>query len=215
MGLISRTILAWMPLAAAITILSVLIYAAVQQNYRQSLNDPQIQMAEDAAFDIDHRSTSWESIVPQGHQIPVGSLTPWIAITDREGHILTDYDDSGDTSIEHITAVATTLATEGGPVGYLDIPKGVLDYARSKGQNRLTWQPYQLQQDFLGYTFREAIVVVPLKDGGYVVAGRNMREVEEREGRLCMMVLLAWLAAMGASLLFKAVESFFLAKMRT
>ena len=114
-----------------------------------------------------------------------------------------------------MTGVAPTLATEGGPVGYLDIPKGVLDYARSKGQNRLTWQPYQLQQDFLGYTFREAIVVVPLKDGGYVVAGRNMREVEEREGRLCMMVLLAWLAAMGASLLFKAVESFFLAKMRT
>ena len=214
MSLIVRILISWMPLAAAITIICALIYASVQQQYRQSLNDPQIQMAEDAAFDIDHRSTSWESIVPQGHQIPVGSLTPWIAITDREGHILTDYDDSGDTSLEHITAVATTLATEGGPVGYLDIPKGVLDYARSKGQNRLTWQPDQLQQDFLEYTVREAIVVVPLKDGGYVIAGRNMREVEEREGRLTMMVFLAWVAAMGASLLFKAVETYFLGKMR-
>ena len=29
-----------------------LIYGTVQQNYRESLNDPQIQMAEDKAYDL-------------------------------------------------------------------------------------------------------------------------------------------------------------------
>jgi hypothetical protein len=40
----------WLPLAALTTALCGLVYLAVQQALRQAANDPQIQMAEDAAY---------------------------------------------------------------------------------------------------------------------------------------------------------------------
>ena len=38
----------WLPLGGAIVILCAFAYAAIQQSYRTALNDPQIQMVEDA-----------------------------------------------------------------------------------------------------------------------------------------------------------------------
>ena len=49
MRFLVRVLVSWLPLAVASTGMCLLVYATVQQNYRQSLNDPQIQMAEDAA----------------------------------------------------------------------------------------------------------------------------------------------------------------------
>jgi hypothetical protein len=42
----------WLPAAVAATVLAVLVAGAVQQNIRQAANDPQIQMAEDAATSL-------------------------------------------------------------------------------------------------------------------------------------------------------------------
>jgi hypothetical protein len=39
----------WLPIVVVITALSGLVYVAVQQALRQDANDPQIQMAQDAA----------------------------------------------------------------------------------------------------------------------------------------------------------------------
>ena len=50
MNFFVRVFLKWLPLGVAVTLVCALIYATVQQNYRQSANDPQIQMAEDAAL---------------------------------------------------------------------------------------------------------------------------------------------------------------------
>ena len=36
-----------------VTVLSGLVYVAVQQSYRQTANDPQIEMAEDAAAQLE------------------------------------------------------------------------------------------------------------------------------------------------------------------
>ena len=47
-----QTFIAWLPFAIIIVIFSGLVYAIVQQNYRQSANDPQIQIAEDLATAI-------------------------------------------------------------------------------------------------------------------------------------------------------------------
>src|SRR5438270_7168527 len=52
-GLPVRVFLYWLPVALAITVLSGLVYVAVQQDLRQGANDPQIQMAEDAAVQLE------------------------------------------------------------------------------------------------------------------------------------------------------------------
>ncbi len=44
-----RILFSWIPFAVVLTAVALMVYAAVQQVYRSSANDPQIQMAEDTA----------------------------------------------------------------------------------------------------------------------------------------------------------------------
>ena len=44
-GWVVRAILYWIPLALVVTVVVGLVYVTVQQNFRQTANDPQIQMA--------------------------------------------------------------------------------------------------------------------------------------------------------------------------
>jgi hypothetical protein len=53
---IGEALKVWFVLAVVTTVLSGLIYLAVQQSYRQSANDPQIQMAEDGAAALENGS---------------------------------------------------------------------------------------------------------------------------------------------------------------
>jgi hypothetical protein len=185
MGQLTRSLLQWLPLGVAITILCVLVYGAVQQDYRQSLNDPQVQMAEDGAYALSKGDVP-AAIVPRGVAIDLRlSLAPWIAVYDSSGKGL---ESSG--------------VLDGAPPA----PPLAVMQAASNGQgkdtpnrdeNRVTWEPTA--------GVRQAIVVVPVAGPGnatkyYVVAGRNMREVEDREQRLSQMVLLAWFLSVVASL---------------
>ena len=43
----------WIPIAVAVTGLAALVCGAIQQDLRQSANDPQVQLAEDAAAQLD------------------------------------------------------------------------------------------------------------------------------------------------------------------
>src|SRR6185369_15227988 len=61
--LFARAFVLWIPCLIAITGVFAFAYLATQQNYRQSLNDPQIQMAEDAAVSLAHDYTP-ANIVP-------------------------------------------------------------------------------------------------------------------------------------------------------
>ena len=87
MRFIVRAFLKWLPLGVAITLVCGLIYVTVQQNYRTSLNDPQIQMAEDAAALIDSGS-SVQSVIPSGKVDLERSLSPWIGVYDSNGNVL-------------------------------------------------------------------------------------------------------------------------------
>lgn len=69
-----------------------------------------------------------------------------------------------------------------------EIPSGILDNVQNSGEQRFTWQP---QDDT-----RIAAVVTSYNDG-YVLAGRNMREVEIREHKLMLQVAGVWIAAVG------------------
>lgn len=170
----------WFPLAIVITGLCGLVYSVVQQNYRMSLNDPQIQMAEDAAVALAEGAdpTSLQGNVDIGK-----SLSPYLTI----------YDDS-----------AKPVASSGKLNGELPAPpQGIFDVARTKGENRISWQP---QSDV-----RSAIVVVHYAGDkpGFVLAGRNMREVEERESKLLQMVGLSWAVLLLLTLIIQIILSVF------
>ena len=153
-----RVFVAWLPLALTIIGVCGLIYIAVQQNYRQSLNDPQIQMAEDDATALGSGATT-TSIVPKQSIDVAASLAPWIAV----------YDSSG-----------TPVASSGLLDGKIPVPPlGEFNLALAQGNNlpHDTWEPVS--------GVRIAAVIVPIPhNGGFVLVGRNMREVEDRETNL-------------------------------
>ena len=184
-----KTFAQCVPLGVAVTGICLLVHVSVQQNYRQSLNDPQIQIAEDAARKLTKGDVP-ASVVPRVDLIDIAhSLAPWIAIYD---HSMVPLEASGELA--------------GAPP---QPPKGVFDATDPSryeaigggpaGENRVTWQPLE--------SVRQAIVVVRT-DRYFVVVGRNMREVEEREGTLGTMVFLAWLVILGATFSFKLVAAY-------
>lgn len=194
MNLFSRTFLAWLPLAIAVTGMCFLVYATVQQNYRQTLNDPQIQMAEDAAALLD-TGTSPASLVPRDPLVDLrASLAPWLAVYDSSGKPL-----------------EASAQLDNAPP---QLPAGVFDttqWSRPKkahlpswlvpqNEDRITWQPAP--------DVRQAIVIVHAKNGMFVVAGRNMREVENREADLTWMVGLAWLVTMATTLVATCLAAY-------
>jgi len=161
-----RSIMLILVFFAFATILTGLVYATVQQSLRQSANDPQIQIAEDIATQLDNGRDA-SSLDSQNKTDIAKGLGPYIIIYDDQGKPL-----------------ASTALLDGQiPV----VPFGVLQNAKVHGENRVTWQP-QAQ-------VRSAIVAVPFtgKQSGYVVAGRSLRETEIREHFVFKAALLSWL----------------------
>ena len=181
-----RVFVAWLPLGIAVTGLCLLVYVTVQQNYRQNLNDPQVQMAEDGAAALTTGAEPSELVQNPNAVDIANSLAPWLAV----------YNDDGVSII--------SSGTLNGDIP--NIPKGVFGSARSnKGkdtdqpfENRITWQS--------GAGIRQALVVVHYvshNDAGFVVAGRNMREIETREDQLSFFTLLAWITILIATFVAK------------
>ncbi len=157
--------MSWLPLAFAITGLCGLAYLLVQQSYRQSLNDPQIQMAEDAAMSL-AAGADPGSVLPGSAIEMTRSLAPYLAV----------YDDAGQ-----------PLAFSGTLNGQAPVPPaGVFDSARARGETRITWQPQA--------GVRSAIVLSHYNGihPGFVLAGRGMREVELREDKAFLLAGGAW-----------------------
>src|SRR5438067_1359524 len=111
----------WSLIVFLVTIFCGLVYITVQQNYRQSANDPQIQMAEDTAAALKN-----------------GSITPYsfgnsdfIDISQSIAPFLTIYD-----------AQSRSTSTNGTLDGNSpQLPQGVFAYTRQRGEERFTWQP--------------------------------------------------------------------------
>lgn len=155
--------------------LLVIIFGTIevtnQQALRTAANDPQVQYAEDIAFALQN-GTDPKTIIPDDTSKVdmAGSLTPFIIIYDESGNV---------------------LAGNGQLNGGLPTPpKGVLDVARSLGQNRITWQPMP--------GVRSAIVVKHVSGDhpAFVLAGRSLREVEVRENALFMETMIGLIAAL-------------------
>ena len=76
-----------MPLSLAITLVCGLVYLVVQQNYRLSANDPQIQIAEDTA-DLMEKGASPAAMIPD-HTVDIAKrLAPYAIVYDNQGKVL-------------------------------------------------------------------------------------------------------------------------------
>ena len=84
--LLPKAFLYWLPLAFCLTVLAGLVYAAVQQSYRQGANDPQIQMAEDAAAGWDRTAAC--NCCRLDHCDMARSLAPFLIVYDEAGNVL-------------------------------------------------------------------------------------------------------------------------------
>src|SRR5574342_326348 len=110
----------WLPFAVAVSAFCALAYATVQQAFRQGANDPQIQMAEDAADALADGQPA-AGLVPASTVSVAKSLAPFMIIYDGQGKV-----------------TATSVQLDGSTP---TLPDGVLDATRQLGENRITWQP--------------------------------------------------------------------------
>jgi hypothetical protein len=164
----------WIPLFVLATCICGLIYLTTQQVLRMNANDPQIQMAEDTAQALGENTLS-PSLLPD-QQIDIeSSLAPFLVI----------YNDQG-----------IPQASSGRLHGELpELPSGVFQYVKEKGEDRITWQPES------GVRIAAVVIRYDGKQSGYVMAGRSLREVEKRVDQLGMIALVAWLVTLVASFL--------------
>lgn len=167
--IILASIVQWLPLAVLAVLMCGLVYLAVQQSYRSSADDPQIQMALDARTAL-ARGVSPSQLVPAQTIDMAESLSPYLIIYDTSGR-----------------AVASSVTLDGQTP---TPPPGVFDNARSKDMNKLTWMPQA--------GVRSAIVVIHY-DNGYILAGRSLTVVEQREDNLVQAVIAACIATLLAT----------------
>jgi hypothetical protein len=147
-----------------LTIFCGLCYFLIQQDLRQSANDPQIQMAEDQVQPENLPSIDISK-----------SLAPFVIVFDEKGNPIS--------SSGTLNGVIPT------------IPAGVFVYVRTSGggdlrptdivgEDRFTWQPEN--------GVRIAAVVVRT-NSGFILAGRNLREIEKREENALFVSGIAWI----------------------
>jgi hypothetical protein len=162
-----------LPFVVAVTFICGLIYIVGQQIYRQSANDPQIQMAEDAAAALSGGQTPGAIIGNSKVDIAI-SLSPYLIIFDSAGQPI-----ASSAKLDDKTPT---------------IPKGAFDYTKKHGQDRITWQPKA--------GIRQAVIIVHYEgqNSGFVLAGRSMREIETREGQLLSISIICWLIALFSTL---------------
>lgn len=151
---LTYTLIDFAPFLIAITGVSTLIYVSVQQMYRQELNDPQIQIVRDAEVALLSGKSPAE-VVGRAELFDVQkSLKPFVAIYDTSKKVLESNASVGNQPPQP--------------------PIGVFAYAKTHGENRVTWQP--------NASTRIALVVRPVatNTGWYVASGRNMEDAENR-----------------------------------
>lgn len=167
---LNSAFISWLPIGVAILALSGLVYCVGQQSYRQSANDPQIQIVEDVIGAIGQGQPADSLVPPQGSTELGKSLSPFLMVFNATG-----------------TLIGTSISVDGQNPSF---PTQALEVAKMKGQSRITWQPKP--------GVRAAVIVAPYKSDseGFIVAGRSLREVEMRIKQLCLTVSLGALASL-------------------
>ena len=158
-SLLARYIL----LAIIITGICTLVYTANQQSLRQSANDPQIQIAEDAAVSL---SSGMSADFGTDRFDLSTSLAEYIVVFDKTGSPI-----SSNAQLNNALPM---------------LPSGVFAYTDKHGEDRFTWKPQNNVRDAV------VVVKVPNPTGGYVAVGRSLREIERREQQQLVIAVVAW-----------------------
>lgn len=164
----------WLILAIMITGAIGFPTVAIQQTYRQNANDPQIEITQEVAAAIQKGIPRDQIVGSTGSVDMATSLSPFIAIYDENAKVVGS---SGKLNNEN-------------PVP----PSGAFDTAKQTGNIRFTWQPQP------GVRVAAVMQEVKGEKTTFVLAGRSLREVEQREKQLTQMAGLTWLALMLLSL---------------
>lgn len=158
-------------LAGIATGLALALNVIPQQVLRTGADDPQIQMATDLAARLDRGPGVADGLL-QAALPPTAvdmsrSLSPFLIV----------YDDGGTPLGSNAQLNGRTPAP----------PRGVFDYVRQHGEERVTWQP--------AHGLRIAAVVERINgpQPGFVLAGRSLREVEARADHVRDLAGLTWI----------------------
>lgn len=166
----------WFGYAAVITLLCGIIYIVTQQTYRLSGNDPQYQMAEDAANALSNGADPKLLVSASSVEISQ-SLAPYLVIYDVAGNM-----------------VAGNAKLNGQP---LKIPKGVIDYVDKNGKDAATWQPQPgVRQAMVGMRGKNYLAFT----------GRSLRRIEERIAKLGEQVFFGWAMSLLAMLVVVVLQ---------
>ena len=168
----------WLPYAAVITLMSILIYAVTQQNFRLTANDPQTQMAKDAVTAINNGADLKTLVAPGAVSEMSERMSPFMVVYDKAGNM------------------AAGNVTLNGKL--LTLPNGVLEYIQKNGSDMVSWQPEP--------GVRDAMVGFKADNGYTVIAGRSLHDVEERISILGEQVLFGWFASLVALLVLVIVQ---------
>lgn len=164
-------------LTALATGLALALHTIPQQVLRLSANDPQIALADDLVAQLE-QGVAPAAAVPATTLDMARSLSPFVIV----------YDDQGN-----------PLASQAKLNGTIPVPPaGVFDQVRQRGAERLSWQPV-LGND-RGVRIATVLQRVNGAHPGFVLAGRNMREVEAREKLIGQLASLTWVGMMGVIL---------------
>ena len=181
---LNRVLVAWLTLAALASAVCLLVYVVAQQTWRTSANDPQIQLARDAAAAL-AAGRAADTVVPRESVDMERSLAPFLIVLDADGKVL-----------------AASASLRGSVPG---VPKGVLEYVRNRGEDRITWQPIG------GVRIASVIVSYSGALSGYVLAGRSLEETQLRVTQFGNLIALAWAATLVGLLVVVAAGNWMLA----
>ncbi|KKQ93960.1 MAG: hypothetical protein UT66_C0018G0027 [candidate division CPR2 bacterium GW2011_GWC1_39_9] len=165
------------PLIGVSTLLCGIIFVAVWQNYRQGANDPQIQNVNAIA-----------DALKENKDNPPESPTERIDLSSNPSEFTIVYDSNK-------KMIYSNAALDGkDPV----IPEGFLDTAKKKGENRVTWQPKK------GVRLATVVKYYNGSASGYVIAGKSLKETENRIKSLALIIGAGWLATIAFIILSSA-----------
>lgn len=163
----------WLPLAFVVTVIIGFVFIGLQQHIRQEADYPQVQLAQDIATDLFRNQNPSVSLVAS---VDIEkSLAPFVILYDSNGK-----------AVEGTGKLNGALA---------QIPSGILEHTRNKTEHRQTWQPTKAA--------RIATVIRYYQNSqqaGFVLAGRNMREVEKQMSSLLFLIAITWASALIGSL---------------
>jgi hypothetical protein len=161
-------------LAGIATGVALALYVIPLNVLRSGLNDPQIQLAGDLAARLAREGTLAET-APDERIDMAQSLAPFVIVYDDQGRPV------------------DSQAVLNGRVPSL--PRGVFDDVRQHGEDRLSWQPVLGRES--GVRIAAVVRRVEGAHPGFVLAGRNMREVEARIANVRTIAGLTWLGMLG------------------